>query len=172
MILLSVDPGTHTGCCLFQDGIPSACWTLRGVTAETVWQEFLIQRPLALIGRGTSTVDDHALTVVIEIPDTWTRKDWTGRSSTETAVNVDALLSLQAMVYVFYGHFQHMGLIVWMVPTSRWKGTKSKRQTANELRIIQKAEGWSKLATNEHERDALALGLWWWTRRKVEGVKP
>lgn len=158
MILLSCDPGRQTGCCLLRDGAPSTCWTLKQVTPETVWQAMLMQRPWDVI----MGLPDQ---VVIEIPESWTRKNAQGQS-----VNVREVLQVSAIAHVLYGWFIGLHLRndqVRLVKGSEWKGQKSKKATAAELRLIATAEQWTVAPANAHERDALALGLWWWNRRKI-----
>lgn len=141
MILLAVDPGVNTGCCLLEDGRPLQAWTLRDVTPLTV---------VSQIAQGMLTLPDE---VVIEVPDAWTRR----------GVNVQSLLLLQGIAFALVGWFQGQGVGVECVPVSRWKGRKAKEETALEV----EAE-WPGIARNSHERDALALGVWWGRGRRFE----
>lgn len=176
MLLLAIDPGVETGCCLFHDGTPMSCFTLHRVSPDTVWDELLLSGGVTPCPVSQRSVWDEVTPsspgfflelsgnrlrdVVIEVPDEWTRR----------GTNVKSILAVSNLAYTLFGHFQHVGVDCRMIPVSMWKAMKPKRRTEDELRLIEKAEPITitSMATNSHERDALALGVWWWTRRKIE----
>jgi hypothetical protein len=152
MNLLSIDPGTKAvGCCLLTDGVPTEAFTLHHVTPETVWQEFLHQRPVRLFER----VPDE---VLVEKPDEWSRG----------GKNVKAILQVSAVAHVLWAMFesfryQGKPIRVHLTSVREIRGTKTKTVTAFEA-----IHCYPGITHNEHERDALYNGLWWWQRRKIE----
>jgi hypothetical protein len=170
MILLSIDPGTTTGCCLFRDGVPILAFTLHHATPETVWHAFSAQWD-----RRDDPGERVVSEVVIECPDPWLRQspEVTIQGVPLTlqaplplfprkAVNMKAILFVSAIAHVLYGHFQERGIKVHVQSVRDSRGRRSKDETDFEADHC-----YPGVCHNQHERDALWLGLQWWQGRKM-----
>ncbi len=144
--LLAVDPATtEMGFCLFEQRQPMACFTLRNIT----WSDVVERTRCRVNWYIPSSVKPD---MVIETPNDWSRE----------GKNIRALRMVWSVVYGLAAAWIDDSTLVSVVSVSEWKGTRSKRSTSAEAALILKAEGVdATLAHNEHERDALALGLWW-----------
>lgn len=154
MYLLSIDPGLKAvGCCLFQEGIPISAFTVRSVTPETVLTQFLRDRPTLI-----SDLDRRHSEVLIEQPDAWTRG----------GTNVKAIMRVSNVAHVLWAMFesyrlQGKDIHPVLKYVSEIKGATPKAVTDFEAKHV-----YPGVAKNEHERDAMYNGLWWWSRRTVE----
>jgi len=148
MRLLAIDAHKTISYCIFEDGTPIVTRTFKDVTPATVCDVFRtgkFQGPIYTLGM-------RGMEVVIEVPDAWTRD----------GKNMRAIMNINAIAYSLGNLFAHQDIPVHYKPVSEWKERKTKHTTNWETVVALKAQGIDYgLAKNEHERDALALGLWW-----------
>lgn len=148
MRLLAIDAATTIGCCLIEDGVPIKVETFKDVRPNRVIDVYFDERFVFLLGKEPPIV-------YIEIPNCWTRK----------GMNVQALMNVSAIAHSLGNLIMtDFWMDVHFVLVSDWKGRKPKKLTTAEAILILKAEcgDGHMIAGNEHERDALAFGLWAW----------
>lgn len=146
MRLLAIDAHKTISYCMFEQGIPIFTRTFKDVTPATVYDVFRTDK-------FRESFDPWlGLDTIIEVPDAWSRD----------GKNMRAMMGVNAIAYSLGNLFRCYGARVHYVTVSEWKGSKTKILTDWESVVILKAQGINyDLAHNEHERDALALGVWW-----------
>lgn len=144
MTITAIDPGATTGVAILKNGYVQYSVALKHITPTTILARFLCD-----VRYG---YDNDDQSVVIEVPDSWTRD----------GKNVGAVLGVNAIAYTLFGWYSSQEISCLMVPVSAWKGTKTKAATLAELHYILKAQGHAipeKITT--HEADAIRLGIWY-----------
>jgi len=142
---LSIDPGAKTGITKWVNGNPVECLTIQTGKVNG-------ERRVQKIAWEFLQISEGYQEAVVEIPGTWTRD----------GKNVAALMGLSMIVGAIQGVCVASGIVFRGVPVAEWKGKGTKADT----KFAVEAE-FGPIARNEHERDSVHMGAWWWASRVV-----
>jgi hypothetical protein len=137
----------HMGVTIFNNGIPFICMSIKDHT-----NDHEVDRCGRLINGISLLIEKHRPSLVVfENPESWTRG---------MGLNVKHIMKLKLMCGTIVGFCTAKNIKVVGIYPREWKGVKKKSFT----NMVVSNSKWKDLPSNEHERDSLHMGLWWFNQ--------